>query len=325
MRHLLFSAFLLLGATPVAAAPAADTAPAASAQWITLGTAGGPVASPTRSQPANLLVAGDGVYLVDCGDGCVEQLAKAHISLDRVKGLFISHLHYDHVGGISALLGLRYQTSNYAPLPVYGPPGTKAMIDGLVAAMLPFAMSGYGLPGTPHVDPAATVRVTELSGGDHVTLGPISASTVQNTHYSFPAGSPDDQSFRSLSWRFETGGRSFVFTGDTGPSPAVMQFATGADVLISEIIDLDATLAMVHSNNPNLDAQTSNGMIEHLRRHHLSAAEVGKLAAGARVRQLVLTHFAPSNPSPTVIEHLQEGIAANYKGRVSMAQDLDRF
>lgn len=321
MRHFLLSAFLFLGITPVAA----TAAPTTTAQWITLGTAGGPVASPTRSQPANVLVAADGVYLVDCGDGCVEQLAKANISLDRVKGLFISHLHYDHVGGISALLGLRYQTSNYAPLPVYGPPGTKAMIDGLVAALMPFAMSGYGLPGTPHIDPASTVRVTELSGGDHVMLGPISASTVQNTHYSFGPGSADDQRFRSLSWRFETGGRSFVFTGDTGPSLAVMQFATGADVLISEIIDLDATLAMVHRNNPYLDAQTRNGMIEHLRRHHLSAAEVGKLAAGARVRQLVLTHFAPSNPSPTLIDHLRQGIAASYKGRVAMAQDLDRF
>jgi hypothetical protein len=80
MRHALLTALLLLGAAPISAAPAP------AAQWITLGTAGGPVASPSRSQPANLLVTGEGVYLVDCGDGCVEQLAKAHIPLDRVKG-----------------------------------------------------------------------------------------------------------------------------------------------------------------------------------------------------------------------------------------------
>jgi ribonuclease BN (tRNA processing enzyme) len=239
--------------------------------------------------------------------------------------LFISHLHYDHVGGVSALLGLRYQTSTYAPLPIYGPPGTKAMVDGLVAAMMPFAMSGYGIPGTPHVDPASTVSVTELSGGDHLTLGSVAASTVQNTHYSFAPGSEDDRRFRSLAWRFETGGRSFVFTGDTGPSEAVTRFAQGADVLVSEIIDLDATLAMVNRENPHLDAQKRDGMIEHLSRHHLPAAEVGKMAAAAGVKQVVLTHFAPSDPSAALVEHLRQGIAAQYHGTITMARDLDSF
>ncbi|WP_241127593.1 MBL fold metallo-hydrolase [Novosphingobium terrae] len=321
MRTTLMAMLLIAGASPAMAAPAPQSAP----QWITLGTAGGPVPAPLRSQPANLLVTADGAYLVDCGDGCVEQLAKAGIALDRVKGLFISHLHYDHVGGVSALLGLRYQTSIYAPLPIYGPPGTKAMVDGLIAAMRPFAMSGYGIPGTRHVDPAETVAVSEVSGGEPVRLGPITATTVQNTHYSFAPGSEDDKRFRSLAWRFETGGRSFVFTGDTGPSEAVTHLASGADVLISEIIDLKTTLAMVHHENPHLDEQTSDGMLQHLSRHHLPATEVGRMAAQAGVKQVVVTHFAPSSPSAALVTQLREEIAAHYRGTITMARDLERF
>lgn len=320
MRPILMIAFAL--ASPVAAIAAQ---PSPAAQWVTLGTAGGPVASPTRSQPANLLVLPGGAYLVDCGDGCVEQLAKAHIRLDQVKGLFISHLHYDHVGGVSALMGLRYQISNYTPLPIYGPPGTKAMVDGLLAAMTPFAMSGYGIPGTPHIDPASTVRVTELSGGESLRVDGFRAETAQNTHYSFPADSEDDRRFRSLAWRFEAGGRSFVFTGDTGPSEATTRLAHGADVLISEIIDLEATLALVKHENPNLGAQQSDGMIQHLSRHHLPAADVGKMAATAGAKQVVITHYAPSALSPALVEKLRRGVADQYKGTIHMAQDLDRF
>jgi ribonuclease BN (tRNA processing enzyme) len=319
--NIIVALLLASGTSSAVGAPSTSAAP----EWITLGTAGGPVPAALRSQPANLLVTEQGVYLVDCGDGCVEQLAKAGIPLDRVKGLFISHLHYDHVGGVSALLGLRYQTSIYAPLPIYGPPGTKAMVDGLIAAMRPFAMSGYGIPGARHVDPAGTVTVSEESGGDRVDLVGLVATTVQNTHYSFAPGSEDDIHFRSLAWRFETGGRSFVFTGDTGPSEAVTRLARGADVLISEIIDLKTTLAMVHHENPHLDAQTSAGMLQHLSLHHLPAVEVGKMAAQAGVKQLVVTHFAPSSPSDALVEELREQIATQYRGRINMARDLERF
>lgn len=92
-----------------------------------------------------------------------------------------------------------------------------------------------------------------------------------------------------------------------------------------EIIDLDATLVMVNRENPHLDAMKRDGMIEHLSRHHLPAAEVGKLAAAAGVKQVVLTHFAPSDPSAALVQHLKQGIAERYKGMITMAVDLDRF
>ena len=49
-------------------------------RWVTLGTRAGPVASSTRSQPANLLIAGGQNILVDVGDGTAGQLAEIQIS-----------------------------------------------------------------------------------------------------------------------------------------------------------------------------------------------------------------------------------------------------
>lgn len=67
----------LLPANLALAAPAfpAVTVSAPASTFITLGTMGGPVASPARSQPANALIFGDDTYLIDIGDGAVEQIA----------------------------------------------------------------------------------------------------------------------------------------------------------------------------------------------------------------------------------------------------------
>ena len=99
-------------------------------EFITLGTIAGPVSNATRAQPANALTVNDDLYLVDAGDGAVGQLAKVGFRVEEVDGLFISHLHFDHTGGVLAVLGLQSQLNAKKPLKVFGPPGTKTFIDG---------------------------------------------------------------------------------------------------------------------------------------------------------------------------------------------------
>lgn len=103
---------------------------------VTLGTMAGPMVNPLRGQPATLLQWPGGMLLVDAGDGVVDQLAKAGINPVPLKSIIITHIHADHVGGLFALLTRRYQLMD-PPVTIYGPPGTRAMVDGLVAAMAP--------------------------------------------------------------------------------------------------------------------------------------------------------------------------------------------
>jgi ribonuclease BN (tRNA processing enzyme) len=107
--------------------------------WVELGTQSGPIPSGVRSEPAHLLLWHDQTILIDAGDGASEQLAKAHIPLGAIRTVFLSHLHFDHTGGLFALLGLRYQGSGpgCGAVTVYGPPGTKRLVDGLRAAIQP--------------------------------------------------------------------------------------------------------------------------------------------------------------------------------------------
>lgn len=310
----------LLAAAPVAAQPV----PSADG-FITLGTMGGPVPSPSRSQPANALVYQGKVYLVDAGDGTVQQLARAGIMLPRVRAVFISHLHADHTGGLSAVLALRNQTNQRDPITVYGPPGTRELVAGMIASMQPAARVGYGIPGQPWAPPADTVTVIELGDGERTSLEGITVTAAQNSHYDFAPGSVEDRNYKSLSFRFDLPGRSIVYTGDTGPSAAVEKLAKGADLLVSEMIDMGGTMANVARNSPDMPPQAKQQLEQHLSTHHLTPEAVGQLASRAGVKALVITHFAAGTPDPARSKGYIAEIARLYSGPVTLANDLDRF
>ncbi|KLE35926.1 MBL fold metallo-hydrolase [Aurantiacibacter luteus] len=298
---------------------------AATVQWVTLGTRGGPVASDTRSQPANLLVVDGMNYLVDAGDGTAGQLAKAGLPTAAIAAVFISHLHFDHTAGLAGLLGLRWQTNAPRPLVVYGPPGTEDMVEGLVASMVPGTTAGYGVPGATERNPADEVRVVELRDGESVAVGAMRVTVRNNTHYSFAAESGLADRFESLSFRFDTPTRSIVYTGDTGPSPAVEDLARGADLLVAEMMDVEFTVAAVRRNSPNLPPHIASEMESHLRGHHLVPADVGAMASRAGVGALVVTHFVGLEPGEDGHLAYLRTIAESYDGPAVIAGDLERF
>lgn len=314
----------LVGATQVAAQVRPD-GPESETAFITLGTQGGPIASAARSQPANLLVRGADAYLVDAGDGTVQRLAAAGMRLDRVRGVFLSHLHWDHVGGLQAILGLRYQTNVPGRLEIWGPPGTRRLVEGLVASMQPGSEAGYGLPGAPRTPPEATVHVVELRGGDRVELPYLVVTSAENSHFSFPSGSPEAERHKSLSFRFDMPGRSIAYTGDTGPSEVVERLATGVDLLVSEMIDLRATLDNIARISPGMPAPAREAIARHLAAHHLSPAQVGELAARAGAGRVVVTHVVPGEMTADQREDYLAEIGRHFEGPAEIADDLDRF
>lgn len=305
---------------------AATAAPAGHFEWVTLGTQGGPIASLRRGEPANLLVRDGESYLVDAGDGAATRLLAAGSSYFALKGIFISHIHADHVGGLFAVLALRLQTRTVPPLTIYGPPGTRAIVDGLIAAMKPGAEAGFGMPGEVEISPATNLRVVELRGGDTVKLGAFSVTAAANSHYSFPPGSALAAHFQSLSFRFTLTDRSIVYTGDTGPSDAVERLAKGADLLVSEMVDLEAAEKLMARFSAHLSQEERDRSAAHLRLHHLTTEEVGKLAARAGVGKVVMTHIAGGgDPDPAAPARYIAEVQSRFHGPVALANDLDRF
>ena len=291
-------------------------------KFITLGTAAGPLADAIRSQPANALIVGEDVFLVDAGDGAVGQLAKAGFRLQQVNGLFISHLHLDHTGGVLAVLGLRVQMQVEDTLHIYGPPGTKAFVDGLIAGLEPAMKAASGMPGQEW---RVNIAVTELVQGGTVELDGLSVIVAENSHFAIPQDSGLPEKAKSLSFRFNLENRSIVYTGDTGPSVNLQQLAEGADVLVSEMMDIEVSLEIIRNMFPNMPKQQLAGIEWHFRAHHVTPQQVGETAQKAGVKSLVVTHMAPSITTADQAERYREEVKQTFDGNVTFANDLDGF
>jgi len=323
---------LMACATAPSAQTVAQPAPAKghpdTDRLVLLGTGGGPIARISRSQPANLLQVGGRTYLIDIGDGTPRQIARAGMRLNTVDAVFITHLHFDHTAGTMGFLALDWQDRRKAPVRFYGPPGTRDLIDRTLAAL----SGGEGIfrPELPDLPAMASV----FSGTDwDVTAArevyrdeAVTVTAVENSHYATMHREPTDHGIdRSYSYRFNTPTRSIVFTGDTGPSVALEALARDVDVLVSEIIDLDALTASL-ARRQAATGIDQTPLLDHMKQEHLTPENVGLLAAKSRARKLVLTHFA----TPPGIETIDNGailaeIRKNYAGPVEFGEDLAAY
>jgi ribonuclease BN (tRNA processing enzyme) len=319
----------LIASLVLAGAPAAAQGPAPPRPtFVTLGTGGGPIIRLRRAQPANALVIGDAVYMFDSGDGVQRQLRAAGLPVANLRAIFISHHHLDHVAGLGPLLAARWLFNSYRALPVIGPPGTQAMIAGLAEAYRPVERAPITIGGPPKPAIASTIAARDLAGEMDQPFQVyadenIRVLAVTNAHYHYPPGEAARFS-RSYSYRIEAGGRAIVYTGDTGWSDNVVRLAEGADLLVSEVIDMAAMEAALR-RAPDLPPAALGPLLAHMAQDHLTPDQVGRLAAAAHVGRVVLTHLAPGNDAERGTRGYVTGISAHYRGPVTVANDLDRF
>ena len=160
---------LMAWTTPVVASfalfatPVQAVAPeSAKAQWVTLGTAGGPRLHANQAQIANAALAGDAVYLFDVGNGVLRQMAAAKLPVRNVRAISLSHHHVDHNADVGPLMMSTWLFGAGKPVPVFGPDGTKHLVNGLAAANEPTALAFFPVAGPAQRPLASVFSPTDL-------------------------------------------------------------------------------------------------------------------------------------------------------------------
>lgn len=323
MRNMIWASLLmLLGSTPVTAA--GPSAP--RSEVVLLGTAGGPLVNVQRAQPASLLVVNGAAYLIDAGDGVTRQLALAGRSSAEVKAVFLTHLHADHSAGVASLIGFRWSFAatgaKLPPLAIYGPPGTRELRDGALAFLAPSTrIFRAQAPVAPPM--ADIVNAEDVAPGVIYKDENITVTAVENSHYAtmrMPATAGHGVD-RSYSLRFETPYGSVVFTGDAGPGESLARLARGADLLVSEIIDIDGMLRFIERST-KLPDHARGPLIAHMTEEHMAAGALARLASEAGVKRVLLTHFATPAAFAPPPGALSAAIRRGYAGDVIEGDDL---
>src|SRR6185503_10104966 len=172
-----------------------------------------------------IVTTGDEWFVVDAGRGTTMRIAATSEDYAKLRAVFLTHLHSDHTAGLPDLFITSWQFGRKRePLQLYGPAGTQKLADG----MLQFFQYDIHMRRDvleKHPGAGATIRVHTLREGIVYDDGKVKVTAFLVDHR------PVEPAF---GFRFDSGGKSIVISGDTKPSENLIKFAKGADVLIHE-------------------------------------------------------------------------------------------
>src|SRR4051794_36864289 len=273
---------------------------------ILLGTKGGPGVRGLKPMPSSsVLVINNVPLIIDAGYATTHRLVEAEIPLTSLRYVFITHLHSDHVLELGPLLYNAWAVGLRSRVDVYGPSGIEALVEGYWTSMkfdIETRMADEGRPDLRKLVAVHTFAEGEVMGTDQVT-----ATALRNVH------PPVTESF---AFKFEFGGKVVVFSGDTAYFPPLAEFAKGADYLVHEVMYGPALEALVR-RNPN--AAT---LFEHLKASHTLVEDVGRIAAQAGVKNLVLNHFVPADDPSITEADWTDGARKHFSGPIVVGRDL---
>jgi ribonuclease BN (tRNA processing enzyme) len=272
---------------------------------VFLGTKGGPRVGLGASNPANLVVVNDTPYLIDCGMGVSRQLIAAHVPIPSVKYIFISHHHSDHNLEYGNVVYNAWAAGLSTPIHSFGPKGIEAMTRTYWELNKFDVETRIEDEGRP--DPRPLLIAKDIGNGEILKTSDVTVTAFRTPH------PPIVDSF---AYKFETPDGIIVFSSDTAYNPKLAEFAKGADVLVHECLYVPAVDRLV--------IKTRNGasLKKHLMDSHTTTEDVGKIAAAAGVKTLVLSHFVPGDDPEVSDDDWTRDVKKNYSGRIIVAKDL---
>lgn len=286
---------------------------------------GAALVDPDRGHAGFVLTVEGRHYLFDIGHGTTRQLVRANIDPSTVNHVFISHLHFDHIGDTAYFIISTWMSNRAVKPQIYGPPGTAHFVAHLLEGGAFQADIHARAQYKQRAESMEMVRpdVHEIAPGLVFDDGNVKVSADYVEH--IPC-----EILHCFGFRIEAAGKVIVFSGDTSPCESMVRLARGADLLIHDCTFPEEALEFRRQTNIGTYA-------------HTSPTELGKLATRAGVKSVVATHFGHFDTTspvmkrylakhmpielvgPEFMESVVRDIRKHYAGPLAIARDLMRI
>jgi len=269
---------------------------------VLLGT-GTPNPSPERLGPALAIIVNGQAYLVDAGIGIVRQANAAYkkgikeLRVEKLNIVFLTHLHSDHTLGLADLILTPWILNRETKLKIYGPPGSKAMINNIYDAYsddIRARLSGL----QPINNIGYKSEVVEYKSGLI-----YQDKNVDVYAYKVDHGDMD----YAYAFQFITPDKVITVSGDCRPCEGIYEASLGCDILIHEVYSYVGFL----TRKPEWQRYHSKS--------HTSTRELAELAKKVKPKLLILYHILDWGASEEI---LINEIKMDYDGKIICGKDL---
>ena len=250
-----------------------------------LGT-GAAFPDPLRGQSGILLTLSNGRhFLFDCGAGTTRQLVCAGVNPADVDLVCLTHLHHDHICDYPAFIITAWMFDRPGASVLLGPVGVKHFSDHLFEDG---AFKGDFDARSAYASRQANIeairpKIREMQPGVVYEDDDIRITADLVDHI------PRELS-ECFGVRIEAEDKVIAFSGDTAPCETMVKLADGADLLIHECTFPESFIEFRRRTGVGIHA-------------HTGPTDLGKIAARARVKQLIPTHFGHFDSTSPVLKY----------------------
>lgn len=283
-----------------------------------------------RGLAAQVILAGEHRFLVDCGEGTQRQILRSGVGFKRLNRILLTHAHLDHILGLGGLVSTFARWESIGELEIWG---GKATLDRVQALLFGVVLDFERLPIQIHLLDLKPGQIMEAKDFT-VDAFPVTHRGQGNFGFIFqekarrpflnekaealgvPAGPERSQLVKGEAVTLSDGrviepdmvlgdvvrGVKLVHIGDTARTDNLREYVQDADTLVIESTFLDADTSAARDFG------------------HITAKEAATLAAEAGVKTLILTHVSRRYRERDVIDEARRTFPNTY-----VARDLEHY